>query len=35
MDEQWIKYNSTHVEYKDAKVIHYHIDQGNMDTGMP
>lgn len=35
IDDQWIKYNSTHAEYKDGKLVHHHIDQGNMATGIP
>lgn len=35
IDDQWIKYNSTHAEYKGAKLVHHHIDQGNLATGIP
>lgn len=35
IDDQWITYNSTHAEYKHGKLVHHHVDQGNMATGIP
>ncbi len=35
VDDQWIKYNKTHADYKGGKLIHHHIDQGKMATGIP
>lgn len=35
VDDQWIKFNSSHSEYKHGKLIHHHIDQGNTATGIP
>jgi len=35
VNDQWIKYNPTHSEYKHSKLIHHHVDQGNVATGIP
>lgn len=35
VDDIWIKYNSSHSEYMHGKLIHPHIDQGNVATGIP
>ena len=35
VDAKWIQYNPTHTEYMGDKLIHHHINQGNMATGIP
>ncbi len=34
INETWIKFNPSHAGYK-GKLIHHHINQGNMATGIP
>jgi hypothetical protein len=35
VDETWLKYNQQHASYLDDKLIHHHIDQGRMASGLP
>jgi RHS repeat-associated protein len=35
VNDQWIKYNPSHVAYKGDKLIHHHIDQGRFAVGIP
>ena len=35
IDEAWVKYNPTHVEHMGGKLIHHHVNQGNMATAIP
>jgi len=35
VDGKWVEYNPTHADYKGGKLIHHHIDQGKMATGIP
>ncbi len=32
---KWIEFNPNHAAYKGNKLIHHHIDQGNMAAGIP
>lgn len=35
VDETWLKHNPQHAGYLDDKLIHHHIDQGRMASGLP
>ncbi len=35
IDDKWIDFNPSHSAYKGDKLIHHHIDQGKMATGVP
>lgn len=35
VNETWVKYNPAHAEYMGDKLIHHHINQGKMATGIP
>ncbi len=35
IDDKWIDFNPSHAAYKGDKLIHHHINQGNMATGIP
>lgn len=35
VNAKWIEFNPNHVAYKGDKLIHHHIDQGEMAAGIP
>lgn len=35
IDETWIKHNNNHQGFKGDKLVHHHIDQGNIAVGLP
>jgi RHS repeat-associated protein len=34
-DGKWVEHNPAHANYKGGKLIHHHINQGKMATGIP
>jgi hypothetical protein len=35
IDETWLKYNPHHADYIGNRLVHHHIDQGRMASGLP
>lgn len=35
VDGTWVEHNPSHANYKGGRLIHHHIDQGKMATGIP
>jgi HNH/Endo VII superfamily nuclease toxin with a HHH motif len=35
VDDTWINYNPTHQSFTGDKLIHHHIDQGPIASGLP
>jgi hypothetical protein len=35
VDDTWIQHNPTHQSFKGNKLVHHHIDQGPMASGLP
>jgi hypothetical protein len=35
VDEQWIKYNPSHTQYKGQRLVHHHINHGKFAVAIP
>ncbi|WPQ60127.1 RHS repeat-associated core domain-containing protein [Chitinophaga sancti] len=35
VDEQWLTYNPAHAGYEGSKLVHHHIEQGNLAAAIP